>query len=271
MKPQKIVLITLLGLAPATFITTAFAEPNEFPPSDFLKPDNSQAQSANVTTGVPQLPRVPSSVTMPMRPGMPAVPQAQPRYYPQNPYNNPYNNQYNTRSYPPGFAAPNYGAGYAPRYTPYPQQRNYGNRPYPGNNQGNNSFPFSGGNMPFLNNGNNGFNNFPSNPMNNMFGNNSNSGSLPFFKQSHKNRKKAWGKERNIWPDFYTDFTDDAWDSLSSGPRDLGYMPGGWRFPHISTPDPVTVSDAITNQLPPMAEEGGNMMNISDWGIFDDK
>ena len=146
-----------------------------------------------------------------------------------------------------------------------------GNMPC-GNNSGNNFNPFSGNNMPFGNNsGNSPFGNNSGNPMSNMFGNNNNN-SMPFFGNTRdKSRKKAWGDKRNIWPDFYTDFTDDAWDTMSSGPRDLGKMPGGWRFPHISTPDPVTVTDAITNQFPPMAEEGGNMIDPSDWGLFDDK
>ena len=127
--------------------------------------------------------------------------------------------------------------------------------------------------MPFMGNGNNSFGNF-SNPMNNMFGNNgfnNNSGSLPFFKQRKKKTKKAWGDKRNIWPDFYTDFTDESWDTMSSGPRDLGEMPGGWHFPLISTPDPVTVSDAVANQFPPFADEAGNMIDFSKWGMFDDK
>ncbi|MGV6809995.1 MAG: hypothetical protein ACWA5U_08975, partial [bacterium] len=65
----------------------------------------------------------------------------------------------------------------------------------------------------------------------------------------------SWGIERHIWPDFYTDFTSEAWDWAMRSPRDLGYMPGGWRFPYVSTPDPVTVSDAIANQVPPILEE----------------
>ena len=132
---------------------------------------------------------------------------------------------------------------------------------------GNNSFnPFSNGNMPFSNKSGGMM---PKNPMNNMFGNNQNY-NMPFF-NSNKNRKKAWGDKRNIWPDFYTDFTDEAWDTMMSSPRDMGRMPGGWRFPYISMPDPVTVSDAITNQFPPIAEEAGNMADISDWGVFDNK
>ncbi|HHC74128.1 MAG TPA: hypothetical protein ENK78_03540 [Thiothrix sp.] len=65
----------------------------------------------------------------------------------------------------------------------------------------------------------------------------------------------SWGIERHIWPDFYTDFTSEAWDWAMRSPRDLGYMPGGWRFPYVNTPDPVTVSDAIANQVPPILEE----------------
>ncbi len=162
-----------------------------------------------------------------------------------------------------------------PTYPPVYGQRNNSNFPFANNmpfgnsngNYGNSGFnPFSNGNMPFSGNS---FG-MPSNPMNSFFGNN-NSKQLPFFKQSKSKRKKAWGDERNIWPDFYTDFTDDAWDTVMSGPRDLGRMPGGWRFPYISMPDPVTVSDAVVNQFPPIAEEAGNMADVSDWGVFENK
>ncbi|MEE9326971.1 MAG: hypothetical protein V3U71_06720 [Cocleimonas sp.] len=163
------------------------------------------------------------------------------------------------------------------------QRRNFSNNrgnnfnPFSGNsnpmnsmlgNNSNNSMPFFGNSnsMPFIGNNNNSMPFFGSNSNGNNFN------SMPFFGNSNKpnkKRKKAWGKKRNIWPDFYTDFTDEAWDTASSGPRDLGRMPGGWRFPHISTPDPVTVTDAIANQFPPIMEEGGNMMDFSDWGVFD--
>lgn len=161
--------------------------------------------------------------------------------------------------------------------------RNFGSN---GNNNTGNNIPFSNINMMPFGNGSNGYNPFskgnipypnnsggmmPRNPMNNIFGsNNSQNFNMPFF-NSNNNRKKAWGDKRNIWPDFYTDFTDEAWDTMMSSPRDMGRMPGGWRFPYISMPDPVTVSDAITNQFPPIAEEAGNMADFSDWGIFDNK
>ena len=132
---------------------------------------------------------------------------------------------------------------------------------------GNNTNPFSSPNafpaMPFsTNNG--------SNPVTGWNKNMTNTGNgFPFMPSTNSNKKKAWGDKRNIWPDFYTDFTDTAWDEAIGGPRKLGRMPGGWRFPYVSTPDPVTVSDAITNKFPPIAEEAGHMTDISKWGVFD--
>lgn len=78
-----------------------------------------------------------------------------------------------------------------------------------------------------------------------------------------KKEKNAWGDERHIWPDFYTNFTGDAWDKMVNAPFDVGRMPGGWRAPSLSTPDPVTVSDAVANQVPPILEEMGNMTNFT--------
>lgn len=78
-----------------------------------------------------------------------------------------------------------------------------------------------------------------------------------------KKEKNAWGDERHIWPDFYTTFTGDAWDKMVNAPFDVGRMPGGWRAPSLSTPDPVTVSDAVANQVPPIVEEMGNMTNFA--------
>ena len=86
----------------------------------------------------------------------------------------------------------------------------------------------------------------------------------PAFPMRKKPEKNAWGTERNIWPDFYTDSTGDMWDEMINAPFKMGRMPGGWRAPSLSMPDPITIGDAVTNQLPPMAEEAGNMMDISD-------
>jgi hypothetical protein len=98
----------------------------------------------------------------------------------------------------------------------------------------------------------------------NPWRNNNNSVLPPFFPNTmNTGRKKAWGDIRHIWPDFYTDFTDEAWDKSMNAPYDMGRMPGGWRAPSLSSPDPVTVGDAVTNQFPPMLEEMGNMMNFA--------
>ena len=215
-------------------------------------------------------------------PQAPFAPQVNTNF-PQAPY--VFGQNSNSQAPRPMMNAPQYNRAFSPQRgfmqaTPYAQNRNFRGTPQRynnslpfmnsmpfGSNSSNNFSPFSNGNMPYSGN-NFGMQN---NPMNNMFGNNNNR-SFPFFNNNtNKNRKKAWGTERNIWPDFYTDFTDDAWDTMMSGPRDLGQMPGGWRFPYVSMPDPVTVSDAITNQFPPISEEAGNMADFSDWGVFDNK
>jgi len=85
----------------------------------------------------------------------------------------------------------------------------------------------------------------------------------PIPQQPQKKGVKPWGDTRYIWPDFYTDFTGDVWDKMMNTPYDMGYMPGGWRFPSLSSPDPVTVSDAITNQFPPVFDEAGNFINFA--------
>lgn len=86
----------------------------------------------------------------------------------------------------------------------------------------------------------------------------------PAYPMRKKPEKHAWGTERNIWSDFYTDSTSDMWDSMINAPFKMGRMPGGWRAPSLSMPDPVTIGDAVTNQMPPIAEEAVNMMDISD-------
>ncbi len=79
-----------------------------------------------------------------------------------------------------------------------------------------------------------------------------------------KKTVKPWGDTRYIWPDFYTDFTGDFWDEMINAPYNMGYMPGGWRFPSLSSPDPVTVGDAVANQMPPILDESANFINFAD-------
>jgi hypothetical protein len=85
----------------------------------------------------------------------------------------------------------------------------------------------------------------------------------PALPMRKKPEVHAWGTERNIWPDFYTKGTNNMWDDMINAPFKMGRMPGGWRAPSLSMPDPVTIGDAVTNQMPPMAEEAGNMIDFS--------
>ena len=85
----------------------------------------------------------------------------------------------------------------------------------------------------------------------------------PALPMRKKPETHAWGTERNIWPDFYTKGTNNMWDDMINAPFKMGRMPGGMRAPSLSMPDPVTIGDAVTNQMPPMAEEAGNMIDFS--------
>ncbi len=279
MKFQRLLHLTAVTILATGTVSTLSASATEYPPEILTNSHQYPPMMSNTNSG--SFFGRPTGIAAPVSPKMPRMPVApgipQPRYSTnayQRPLQRPYAiNRGYSRNYSRPYAQYPVARG---RYPAYPMTRSYGNRtPYRGYSRSNNNngFPFSAGSMPFMGNGNNSFGNF-SNPMSNMFGNNgfnNNSGSLPFFKQRKKKTKKAWGDKRNIWPDFYTDFTDESWDTMSSGPRDLGEMPGGWHFPLISTPDPVTVSDAVANQFPPFAEEAGNMVDFSKWGVFDDK
>jgi hypothetical protein len=86
----------------------------------------------------------------------------------------------------------------------------------------------------------------------------------PAFPMRKKPEKHAWGDERHIWPDFYTKGTNNMWDDMINAPFKMGRMPGGWRAPSLSMPDPVTIGDAVTNQIPPIMEEAGNMTDFTD-------
>jgi hypothetical protein len=175
----------------------------------------------------------------------------------QPPYNTPSNFQQPNfqRSAPMPMAGNFPPTAFAPRNMGYQMPNtNFSNMSPFGNSFSPNSF-FNNGAMPT--------------PWSNAGGmnpwrNNNNSALPPFFSNPvNTGRKKAWGDIRHIWPDFYTDFTDEAWDKSVNAPYDMGRMPGGWRAPSLSSPDPVTVGDAVTNQFPPMLEEMGNMMNFA--------
>ena len=186
-------------------------------------------------------------------PDVPRVKQNRLFFAPTQAFNNTPNTPNNTITMPQQYKVAN--GGYQQptmKFPAAPRSLNKNNHFASNNNSNPFSFP----------------NTFPMMPFPNNNGTNINNG-FPFMPNTNSHKKKAWGDTRNIWPDFYTDFTDTAWDQAISSPRKLGRMPGGWRFPYISTPDPVTVSDAITNQFPPIAEEAGHMANLSKWDIFD--
>ncbi len=149
--------------------------------------------------------------------------------------------------------------GYYPYQQNQPRPMNYSTPNY----QFSNMTPFGNSFSPtsMFNN-----NNFPtpwSNSNNWNPWSNGNNSQMPFFSSNNTNKKKAWGDTRHIWPDFYTEFTDEFWDKSTNAPSDMGRMPGGWKAPSLSSPDPVTVGDAVLNQFPPMMEEMGNMMDFS--------
>lgn len=163
----------------------------------------------------------------------PVYPGYSQQYYQQRhpnpnvrPFNRTYSNQRNS-TYPSYYAYPNRSA--------FP-------RPAPNNNMPYNAPQRAQPSAPVLN-----VTGKPSFPM----------------RQKIVKEKKAWGDKRNIWPDFYTGSTGDMWDSMMNAPFDMGRMPGGWRAPSLSTPDPVTVGDAVGNQIPPIIEEMGNMTDFT--------
>ncbi len=265
---QLLLVVGLLLMLPSNA-----AEQNDgssaFPPNDFSVEKNAEA-STNKNTATPKT-AIAEKNTNPWGDG--ALPMKAEKQYPPNPpvakntlqpavsapmaanvlppYNIPPNFQ---RSAPMPMAGNFPSTGFQPRNMGYQMPNtSFSNMSPFGNSFSPNSF-FNNGTMPT--------------PWSNAGGvnpwRNNNNSALPFFPNTvNTGRKKAWGDIRHIWPDFYTDFTDEAWDKSMNAPYDMGRMPGGWRAPSLSSPDPVTVGDAVTNQFPPMLEEMGNMMNFA--------
>ena len=174
----------------------------------------------------------------------------------QNPYNYGYGQQYNPYAYnraPYGYGNPN----------PY----RYGNQNY---YRPNNNF-FSNG--PFNNSGrgrgNNGFGEqfWPGRgsvyddvlPAQGPW--NRNWGRAPW----NRDYDNLWG--RNGGPSKWFDPGDpkegvaQAWEDMMITPNALGTMPGGWKAPSISIPNPVDVGDELKNAAKDMP---GEMRNFSD-------
>jgi hypothetical protein len=203
-------------------------------------------------------------------------------YYPRNNYN--YGNYGNNNGYN-GYNAYN-------NYNPY-QQQNYYNQQTPGYGYGNGynyarpAYPQNYYPMP-PRYSNNGYNN---NGFNRMFKGNKFGGrnfgeefwpgrgsvyedALPMHGPWDRNWGKApWNRDyENMWepeggPDKWFDFNDpkegiaNAWEDMLYTPNALGTMPGGWKAPSISVPNPVDVGDEFKNAARDMPDE---MKNFSD-------
>ena len=195
------------------------------------------------------------------------------------------------------YAQNSYGNGqYAPQYaqqyrTPYgnPYQnyngynRNYNNGPF------NNSF-FKNG--PF---GNNSFRNGPFGRNNNMpFSGNSSFGErfwpgrgsyyddiLPANGPWNRSWGRApWNRDYdNLWgrnggPSKWFDPADpkegmaEAWEDMMITPNRLGTMPGGWKAPSISIPNPIDVGDEFKEVAKDMPSE---MQNFSEGFTYGDE
>ena len=186
-----------------------------------------------------------------------------------------------------GYGAPMPYNG-APYGNPYQQQRPYG-MPYGGapysNNNGFNRFfnngpmgnggPF-GGNRGFNNNGNNGFGEqfwpgrgsvyddvLPANgPWNRSWGR------APW----NRNYDDMWGRKGG--PKAWFDPTDpkesmaQAWEDMLVTPNGLGTMPGGWKAPSISVPNPIDVGDEFKNVARDMPDE---MQNFTEGFTYGDE
>lgn len=245
----------------------AFAESTKdgFPP---IPKDEKSNATTKVAPAIGASRKTPAPVARQQRQAVPAqnryyYPQTQaPRYYyPQQMQGyRPYPNA----SYYPQQKTPNY----APRQWGYPQQQF--NTPYP------NYRPYAQNQVqaapyrpypvaPYANQRPYSYPQKPAQQSNKTTNTATNITAKKLYpmRKKIKKEKHAWGDERHIWPDFYTDFTGDMWDKMINAPFDAGRMPGGWRAPSLSMPDPATVSDAVANQLPPIAEEMGNMTNFA--------
>lgn len=180
-----------------------------------------------------------------------------------------------------------YQAPYANQYQNYNGYNNYANNGYyprQNNNGFFNNGPFGGGN----NNNNNFFNKGP-------FGNNN---SMPFTGNSNFGERfwpgrgsyydevlpangpwnRSWGRAPwnrdydNLWgrnggPSKWFDPSDpeegiaEAWEDMMITPNRLGTMPGGWKAPSISIPNPVDVNTELRDAAIDMP---GEMQNFSD-------
>jgi hypothetical protein len=91
--------------------------------------------------------------------------------------------------------------------------------------------------------------------------------------------KAPWNRDyENLWepeggPDKWFDFGDpkeglaNAWEDMLYTPNALGTMPGGWKAPSVSVPNPIDVGDEFKNAARDMPDE---MQNFSEGFTYGD-
>ncbi len=184
-------------------------------------------------------------------------------------------NQYPAQGYSQNRPTPGYRAPYGyNNYNPYARP-GYGYRP--NNNSGFNRFfnngPFNGNNRPFSGNSNFGEELWPGRgsiyddvlPASGPW--NRNWGRAPW----NRDYDDMWGK--NGGPTEWFDPRDpkegaaQAWEDMLYTPNALGTMPGGWKAPSITVPNPVDVGDEFKNTARDMPDE---MQNFTEGFTYGD-
>ena len=194
---------------------------------------------------------------------------------------------YNNGQYAAPYANQNQNYNGYNRYNGYNQYRNNGYYPRQNNNGSFRNGPFGGNNNNFFRNG--------------PFGNNSN---MPFTGNSGLGERfwpgrnsyyddvlpvngpwnRSWGRAPwnrdydNLWgrnggPSKWFDPSDpeegfaEAWEDMMITPNRLGTMPGGWKAPSISIPNPVDVNSEFRDAAIDMP---GEMQNFSEGFTYGD-
>ena len=166
----------------------------------------------------------------------------------------------------PGYGAMPYGGG-APYGNSAPWGRSTpwggGNMPWSGNNT-----PWGGGNMPWS--GNNtpwGGNNGPWNKVpfgNTMFGRNSiwkNNTFTDFSRLGPRNGERPFGNPGDwVDPRDPKESISNIWDDMLNAPNRMGRMPGGWKAPKITVPNPADVGDEFGRNAWKAPREVENMI-----------
>lgn len=140
-----------------------------------------------------------------------------------------------------------------------------GNGPFNSGPFGGNGMPFGGGGMPFGGGGpfNNGWGNGNGGPMNSLWNGRAPWADAlpmdgPWNKLPFRNNEMFDHDSPLNFPNWVVADPKEtgarAWEHFMNTPHRMGEMPGGWKAPQISVPNPVDVGDefrdAVTNDLP---------------------